>query len=74
MTDKSNPPPCRNFLQPFYLSVTLYACAQRDYVIQHFCDVVFVFSSYDYEGLCYTIELDLFLSVMQQRSYTNIFI
>ena len=29
MTDKSYPPPCRNFLQPFYLSVTLYACAQR---------------------------------------------
>ena len=23
MTDKSYPPPCRNFLQPFYLSVTL---------------------------------------------------
>ena len=32
MTDKSYPPPCRNFLQPFYLSVTLYACAQRDVV------------------------------------------
>ena len=30
MTDKSYPPPCRNFLKPFYLSVTLYACAQRD--------------------------------------------
>ena len=30
MTVKSYPPPCRNFLQPFYLSVTLYACAQRD--------------------------------------------
>ena len=30
MTDKSYPPPCRNYLQPFYLSVTLYACAQRD--------------------------------------------
>ena len=29
LTDKSYPPPCRNFLQPFYLSVTLYACAQR---------------------------------------------
>ena len=29
MTVKSYPPPCRNFLQPFYLSVTLYACAQR---------------------------------------------
>ena len=31
MTIKSYPPPCRNFLQPFYLSVTLYACAQRGY-------------------------------------------
>ena len=30
MTVKSYPPPCRNFLQPFYLSVTLYACAQRE--------------------------------------------
>ena len=29
MTDKSYPPPCRNYLKPFYLSVTLYACAQR---------------------------------------------
>ena len=25
----SYPPPCRNYLQPLYLSVTLYACAQR---------------------------------------------
>ena len=33
MTDKSYPPPCRNYLQPFYLSVTLYACAQRDTVV-----------------------------------------
>ena len=32
MTVKSYPPPCRNFLQPFYLSVTLYACAPRDNV------------------------------------------
>ena len=30
MTDKSYPSPCRNYLQPLYLSVTLYACAQRD--------------------------------------------
>ena len=30
MTDTSYPPPCRNYLQPFYLSVTLYACVQRD--------------------------------------------
>ena len=30
MTDKSHPPPCRNYLQPLYLSVTLYACAQCD--------------------------------------------
>ena len=30
MTDKSYQPPCRNYLQPFYLSVTLYACVQRD--------------------------------------------
>ena len=30
MTDKSYPPPCRDYLQPLYLSVTLYACAQRD--------------------------------------------
>ena len=30
MTDKSYPPPCRNYLKPFYLSVTLYACAQRE--------------------------------------------
>ena len=29
MTDKSYPPLCRNYLQPLYLSVTLYACAQR---------------------------------------------
>ena len=50
-------------------------CRYMYYVIQHFCDVVFVLSSYDYEGLCYTVELDLFLSVTQQRSYTqNIFI
>ena len=32
------------------------------YVIQHFCDIVYVLSSYDYEGLCYTIELDPCLS------------
>ena len=31
MTDKTYPPPCRNYLQTLYLSVTLYACAQRDY-------------------------------------------
>ena len=31
MTDKSYPPPRRSYLQPLYLSVTLYACAQRDY-------------------------------------------
>ena len=30
MTDKSYPSPCRNYLKPLYLSVTLYACAQRD--------------------------------------------
>ena len=30
LTDKSYPPPCRNYLQPLYSSVTLYACAQRD--------------------------------------------
>ena len=29
---KSYPPPCRNYIQPLYLSVTLYACAQRDEV------------------------------------------
>ena len=29
MTDKSYQPPCRNYLQPLYLSLTLYACAQR---------------------------------------------
>ena len=29
MTDKSYPPPCRVYLKPLYLSVTLYACAQR---------------------------------------------
>ena len=28
-TDKSYPTPCRNYLQLLYLSVTLYACAQR---------------------------------------------
>ena len=33
MTDKSYPPPCRNYLQPLYLSVTLYACAQREYLM-----------------------------------------
>ena len=33
-TDKSYPPPCRNYLQLLYLSVTLYACAQRVYVSQ----------------------------------------
>ena len=32
MTDKSYQPPCRNYLQPLYLSVTLYACAQREVV------------------------------------------
>ena len=32
MKDKSYPPPCRNYLLPLYLSVTLYACAQRDNV------------------------------------------
>ena len=35
MTDKSYPPPCRNYLQPLYLSVTLYACAQREYAKRH---------------------------------------
>ena len=34
MTNKSYQPPCRNYLQPLYLSVTLYACAQRDYIQQ----------------------------------------
>ena len=29
-TDKSYPSPCRNYLLPLYLSVTLYACAQRE--------------------------------------------
>ena len=29
MTGKSYPPPNRNYLQPLYLSLTLYACAQR---------------------------------------------
>ena len=33
MTDKNYPPPCRNYLQPLYLSVTLYACAQRVYIV-----------------------------------------
>ena len=33
-TYKSHPPPCRNYLQPFNLSVTLYACAQRGYIVQ----------------------------------------
>ena len=33
MTDKNYPPPCRNYLQPLYLFVTLYACAQRDYIV-----------------------------------------
>ena len=31
MTDKSYPPPYRNYLQSLYLFVTLYACAQRVY-------------------------------------------
>ena len=35
MTVQSYPPPCRNILQPFYLSVTLYACAQRGEVYNH---------------------------------------
>ena len=39
------------------------------YVIQHFCDIVFVLSSFDYDGICYTIELDPCLSVTNQRSY-----
>ena len=30
MTDKSYAPPCRDYLQPLYLSVTLYACVQRE--------------------------------------------
>ena len=30
MTIRSYLPPYRNYLQPLYLSVTLYACAQRD--------------------------------------------
>ena len=34
MTDKSYSPPCSNYLQPFYLSMTLYACVQRD---EHIC-------------------------------------
>ena len=34
MTDTSYPPPCRNYLLSLYLSVTLYACAQRVYVTQ----------------------------------------
>ena len=39
------------------------------FVIQHFCDIVFVLSSYDYDGLCYIIDLDPCLSVTHQRSY-----
>ena len=39
MTDKTYPSPCRNYLQPLYLSVTLYACAQRDFddgnIVEH---------------------------------------
>ena len=33
-------------------NVNLCSC----YVTQHFCDIVFVPSSYDYEGVCNTIE------------------
>ena len=45
MTVKSYPPPCRNFQQPFYLSVTLYACAQRGYVeldLNIYCTMLFI--------------------------------
>ena len=41
MTDKSYPPPCRYYLRPLYLSVTLYACAQREYIQLY----VYVFNS-----------------------------
>ena len=47
-------------------------CRYMYYVIQHFCDVVFVLSSYDYEGLCYTVEFDLFLSVTQQSKIEKV--
>ena len=30
MTEKSYQPPYRDYLKPLYLSVTLYACTQRD--------------------------------------------
>ena len=44
-TDKSYPPPCRNYLLPLYLSVTLYACAQRGdmrlYFVMHLQDFFF---------------------------------
>ena len=50
---------------PVLENVDLCSC----YVIQHFSDIVFVLSSYDNEGLCYTIELDPCLSVTHQRSY-----
>ena len=44
MTDKSYPPPCRNYLKPFYLSVTLYACAQREEVISEL--IAFYFTNF----------------------------
>ena len=38
MKDYSYPPPCRNYLQPLYLSVTLYACAQREVGVMFLVD------------------------------------
>ena len=41
------------------------------YVIQHFCDIVFVPSSYGYEGLCNTIKTPVFLSHTKEVIYTK---
>ena len=41
MTDKSYPPPCCNDLQLLYLSVTLYACAQRGDLLSKFGEISF---------------------------------
>ena len=56
---KVAPPPYRNYLQPLYLSVTLYACAQRDSGVFH--------ASYKDDGfvvckdLCHKTEVDISL-------------
>ena len=79
MADKSYPPPCRNYLQPLYLSVTLYACAQR---VDTYMYVPYqCIHSYKYKNdevdrnlsckctaLCYTLEYIYIVQIAKRRT------